>query len=255
MRRRRPLLVTTFVVTAVMAWASTVDSHAALSVSAGQEQQVGPRSTATMAVPRPALVDKLIEFPLRRKLQMARYSQRHYGQRSYRLADPRVIVEHYTDGPTMMSAWWTMAGNTPNVGEYPGVCAHFIVDTDGAVYRVVPLRLRCRHTIGLNQTAVGIEHVGSSDRQVMSNMRQRRASLRLTLWLMDRYRIQVRNVIGHGESLMSPLRRESYPAWRCMTHTDFSHRTMNGYRQRLRERAHRFGVPVGPRPRWVDIGC
>jgi N-acetylmuramoyl-L-alanine amidase len=247
--------VTTFVVTVVLGWASTVDSHAALSPVGGQAQRTDSRPAATAAVPRPALVDKLIDFPLRRKLQMARYSQRHYGQRSYRLQDPRVIVEHYTDGPTMMSAWWTMAGNSPNVGEYPGVCAHFIVDTDGTVYRLVPLRLRCRHTIGLNQTAIGIEHVGSSDRQVMSNAPQRRASLRLTLWLMDRYGIQVRNVIGHGESLMSPLRRESYPAWRCMTHTDFSHRTMNGYRQRLRERAHRLGVSVGARPRWVDIGC
>jgi N-acetyl-anhydromuramyl-L-alanine amidase AmpD len=186
---------------------------------------------------------------------MSHYSLRHYGVSGYRLRHPRVIVEHYTDGPSMTSAWWTMANNTKNVGEYPGVCAHFIVDTDGTIYRTVPLRLRCRHTIGLNDLAIGIEHVGTSDHQVMRNLSQRRASLRLTLWLMARYGIKVRNVIGHGESLISPLRHEGYPAWQCLTHTDFSHRTMHHYRQLIRDRAAASGVRVGPRPRWVDSGC
>jgi beta-N-acetylhexosaminidase len=200
---------------------------------------------------RPRTVWKPIPFSTARKHQTARYSWRHYRQRTFRLTDPQVIVEHYTDGPTMMSAWWTMAGNTLNLGEHPGVCAHFIIDTDGTIYQVVRLALRCRHTIGLNQTAIGIEHVGTSDAQVMGNAAQRRASLRLTLWLAARYGIEVRNVIGHGESLLSPLRHERYPSWRCLTHTDFSHRTMRHYRALLRDRALAAGVPVGPAARWV----
>jgi N-acetylmuramoyl-L-alanine amidase len=235
----------------------------AASLSAAAPAGAGPSAASDVAaVPRatvsdlaPPVVDKPIPFPLRRKLQMARYSERHYGHHRYRLTAPRAVVEHYTDGPSMMSAWWTMAGNTRNLGELPGVCTHFIVDTDGRIYATVPLRLRCRHTIGLNQTAIGIEHVGTSDAGVMHDRRQRRASLRLTLWLIARYDIPVRNVIGHGESLMSPLRHERYPAWRCLTHTDFSHATMQVYRERLRARAVAAGVPVGPRPRWVDLGC
>ena len=66
----------------------------------------------------------------------------------------------------------------------------------------------CRHTVGLNYTAIGIEHVGRSDGQVMGNGRQRRASLRLTRMLQGRYRIRTRNVIGHNESLSSPYHRE-----------------------------------------------
>jgi len=155
----------------------------------------------------------------------------------------------------MLSAWWTMANNTKNLDESPGVCTHFIVDDDGTIYRTVPVGLRCRHTIGLNQTAVGIEHVGTSDREVMGNRSQRRASLRLTLWLMARFDIPVKNVIGHGESLLSPYRHERYRSWRCMTHTDFSHRTMHGYRSRLAARARAQGLRVGPRPHWVDLGC
>ncbi len=204
---------------------------------------------------RPNMTAKLIPFGYRRKMQMARYSQRHYGERRFRLRDPKVIVEHYTDGPSMISAWWTMANNTKNLGESPGVCAHFIVDERGRIIRVVPLGLRCRHTIGLNQTAIGIEHVGTSDRDVMTRQPQRRASYRLTLWLMAKYGINVGNVIGHGESLRSPLRHEGYPSWRCLTHTDFSRRTMDDYRERLRHLARANDLRVGPRPAWVSPGC
>ncbi|MFZ0324148.1 MAG: peptidoglycan recognition family protein [Actinomycetes bacterium] len=210
------------------------------------------RSTSGL---RPTIVSKPIPFGHHRQHQMGAYSKRHYGHWSYRLRNPRVIVEHYTDGPSMLSAWWTMANNSPNLGEKPGVCTHYIVDTDGRIYSTVPLRFRCRHTIGLNQTAIGIEHVGTSDRAVMGNARQRHASMRLTLWLMARFDIPVRNVIGHGESLMHPLRFELYPSWKCLTHTDFSHRTMRGYRARLTKRAMAAGVRVGGNPRWVDLGC
>ena len=204
---------------------------------------------------KPHVHHKPIPFGHARKMEMARYSKRHYGEREYRLKKPRVIVEHYTDGPTMMSAWWTMANNSPNLGELPGVCAHFIIDGNGRIYSIVPVRFRCRHTIGLNQTAIGIEHVGTSDHQVMSRKHQRQASQRLTLWLMARFNIPVKNVIGHGESLLSPYRYERYKSWKCNTHTDFSHRTMGRYRHLLRVHAQAHGVRVGPKPQWVDIGC
>ena len=215
----------------------------------------GPRLRSNQADLKPNMKRKLIPFGHKRKMQMSRYSKRHYGHRGYRLRQPRVIVEHYTDGPSMMSAWWTMANNSKNLGEYPGVCTHFIVNAKGRIFRTVPLALRCRHTIGLNQTAIGIEHVGTSDHQVMSRDRQRRASYRLTLWLMAKFNIPVKNVIGHGESLMSPYRFELYKSWKCLTHTDFSHHTMHRYRHRLRVLARRHGIRVGARPQWVDIGC
>ena len=204
---------------------------------------------------QPRMKRKFIPFGHKRKMQMARYSDRHYGKRRYRLRNPRVIVEHYTDGPTMMSAWWTMANNSKNLGEYPGVCTHFIIGKSGRIYRIVPLQLRCRHTIGLNQTAIGIEHVGTSDRSVMARDAQRKASYRLTLWLIAKFDIRVRNVIGHAESLRSPLRHEKYKSWRCNNHTDFSHRTMERYRQVIRERAREHNLRTGGKPRWVKSNC
>ena len=65
---------------------------------------------------------------------------------------------------------------------------------------------------------------------------------------MAKFGIQVRNVIGHGESLQSPLRFERYASWRCMTHSDMSRAAMITYRGRLRDRARAAGVPIGPRP-------
>jgi beta-N-acetylhexosaminidase len=91
----------------------------------------------------------------------------------------------------------------------------------------------CRHTVGLNYTAIGIEHVGTSDGQVMGNSRQRKASLRLTRILQGRYHVKTRNVIGHNESLSSPYHREHVAKLRHQTHGDFRHSTMNRYRKFL----------------------
>ena len=109
--------------------------------------------------------------------------------------------------------------------------------------------------IGLNQTSIGIEHVGTSDGQILADRRQLDASLRLTLWLMSRYGIRLRNVIGHNESLTSPFHHELYAAWRCQTHGDWTHADMDVYRGRLRGLDRRYGVEVGPPARPVSSGC
>lgn len=204
---------------------------------------------------RPRIVWKPIPYGDRRRQQMAAYSQRHYGRWRWRLTSPAAVVEHYTTGTTWQGAWNTFAANSSHLGEYPGTCTHFIVHTDGRIYQLVPLWIRCRHTIGMNHLSIGIEHVGRSDAEVLRNARQMNASSKLTLWLVARFGIQTRNVIGHGESLQSPLRYERYPAWKCRTHTDMSRPAMQTYRGRLRDRARAAGVPIGPPPAWVDIGC
>ena len=88
----------------------------------------------------------------------------------------------------------------------------------------------CRHTVGLNYTAIGIEHVGTSDAQILHDPQQLAASLKLTLWLMTQFHISLGNVIGHSESLTSPYHRELYAPWRCQTHADWLHADMTMYR-------------------------
>ena len=59
--------------------------------------------------------------PLRlaRKHQMAAYSNRHYGEREWRLENPQAIVLHYTAGSTYASACNTFASNAPSTRRAP----------------------------------------------------------------------------------------------------------------------------------------
>ena len=192
-------------------------------------------ATLAAAVPQPTIVSKPIPFPRARKEQMAAYSRRHYGIDSYRLRRPKVIVEHYTLTSSFQPVWNTFADNTrdPELGELPGTCAHYVIDRDGTIYQLVPRSIMCRHTVGLNYTSFGIEHVGSSDAQVMGNRRQLAASLRLTRWLRCRYGIATADVIGHNENRSSRHHRERVERLKNQTHGDFTASTMRGYRSRL----------------------
>ena len=212
-----------------------------------------PRKTAS--VPRPDIVLELIPFGAERRAETAAYAKRHYGTATWRLDRPQVIVEHYTASSTSPYSYFASDSPDPELGELPGVCAHFVIDRDGTIYQLVRLDTMCRHTVGLNWTAFGIEHVGRSDREILANAAQLSASLSLTLWLMSRYGIQLRNVIGHNESLTSPYHREKYQAWRCQTHGDWRRADMEVYRAALARLARRYGVPVGPQAGPAAHGC
>jgi beta-N-acetylhexosaminidase len=220
---------------------------------AAQAGQAAPART----VPRPHIVQKPIPFGAKRKAETAAYAKRHYGIDTWRLVDPRVIVEHYTASESFSSTYNYFYGDTPDVelGELPGVCSHFVIDKDGTIYQMVSLAIMCRHTVGLNYTSIGIEHVGTSDREILSNPRQLNASLRLTLWLMQQKHIQLRNVIGHSESLTSPYHRELYAPWRCQTHGDWTRADMDVYRSKLAALARSYRVPIGPPALRVTPKC
>jgi beta-N-acetylhexosaminidase len=188
-----------------------------------------------LAAPQPAIVWRPIPFGAKRKAETAAYAKRHYGIDDFHLRHPQVIVEHYTVTATFQQAFNTFAPDLPDseLHELPGTCAHFVIDRDGTIYQLVRLSIMCRHTVGLNYTAIGIEHVGSSDAQILGDKRQLSASLRLTRWLRCRYGIAVKNVIGHSESLSSPYHRERVARLRTQTHADWTHADMRTYRRRL----------------------
>jgi N-acetylmuramoyl-L-alanine amidase/Zinc carboxypeptidase len=190
--------------------------------------------TAAASQARPPIVWRRIPFGATRKAQTRAYAKRHYGVATDHL-QPKVIVEHFTASSTFSSAWNTFASNAPDVElhERPGVCAHFIVDRDGTIDQLVSLKLICRHTVGLNDRAIGIEHVGNSDAEILGRPKQLAASLRLTRWLQSRYGITTKNVIGHAESLSSPYHHERVARLRTQTHGDWSHADMRRYRRKL----------------------
>jgi N-acetylmuramoyl-L-alanine amidase len=170
---------------------------------------------------------------------MAAYAKRHYGIDSYRLQSPHVIVEHYTVTPTFQATFDTFAPDTPDpeLHELPNVCSHFVIDTDGTINQLVPLGVMCRHTVGLNYTAIGIEHVGNSDSAVLGNRRVLRASIALTNWLRCTYGIKVADVIGHNESLTSKYHMERVASLRNQTHGDMTKASMDVYRKKLSKRS------------------
>jgi beta-N-acetylhexosaminidase len=206
---------------------------------------------------KPPVIAKPIPFGAARRAETAAYAKRHYGIDTWRLAHPHVIVEHYTANESLTATWNTFASDAPDpeLHERPGTCAHFVVDRDGRIYQLVPLTVICRHTVGLNWTAIGIEHVGTSDAEILGDAKQLQASLRLTLWLMTRFHISLPNVIGHSESLTSPYHREHYAPWRCQTHADWHHADMVRYRRLLLALARREHVAVSRAGRMVHSRC
>ncbi|HSS04196.1 MAG TPA: peptidoglycan recognition family protein [Solirubrobacterales bacterium] len=197
---------------------------------------LAPAGAAPAQRLRPPITRWLIPFSPKRKRQMAAYSLRHYGERTWRLRHPHVIVEHYAVASTAAAVYDTFAPDVadPELHELPNVCAHFVVSSSGRIFQLVNLRTRCRHTVGLNWTAIGIEHTGFSDADVLGDPRQLHASLQLTRYLRCRFHIGLRNVIGHSESLSSPYHRERVASLRDQTHSDWSHRSMEIYRHKLR---------------------
>jgi N-acetylmuramoyl-L-alanine amidase len=204
------------------------------SAGAGGASAPDPALASVEAL-RPPIHFWLIPYGAARKREMAAYSLRHYGEDSYLLRHPKVIVEHYTETATALEAYNTFAPDVPDseFHELPATCAHFLVEPGGRIDQLVSLTLRCRHTVGLNWTAIGIEHVGSSDQQILGDRAQLRASLALTRWLRCRFGIALRNVIGHNESLSSPYHRELVASWRHQTHADWNHADMTRYRALL----------------------
>ena len=187
-------------------------------------------------VARPAIALWPIPFGAKRKREMAEYSQRHYGRATWRLRHPHVIVEHMSQASSARAVYNTFAPDVPDVElhELPNVCSHFVIGSSGRIFRLVNLRTRCRHTVGLNWTAIGIEHVGHGDGDALGNRRELAASLRLTQWLRCKLGIPVHDVIGHAESLSSSYHHELVPSLRRQTHGDWRHSSMRVYRRKLR---------------------
>jgi N-acetylmuramoyl-L-alanine amidase len=196
------------------------------------------RRARTAAVRAPHITWDPIPFGPTRKAQTVAYVRRHYHsfmRPTWRLVHPHVIVIHYTEA-SYGATFNTFANDVPDseLHELPATSAHFVIDTNGTIHQLVSVGTIARHTVGLNWTAIGIEHVGYSDAQVLDNRRQMNSSLHLVHWLQCRFHIQTRNVIGHNESLSSPYHHEDVPSLRTQTHSDFLHRDMQVYRRRLR---------------------
>lgn len=156
----------------------------------------------------PPLVEHLLPWTAEREMLTEAYLQAHRTAPltgdpaidTHRI--PRAIVLHWTAGPTAASAWSTFAPARLNGRlELQGagalnVGAHYLVDRDGSIQRLVPDDRVVRHCIGLNHVAIGIENVGGGAGYPLTDA-QVSADAALIRGLAARYPIEV--LLGHLE--------------------------------------------------------
>lgn len=180
-----------------------------------------------------------IRYGPMRARQMAAYSNRHYRINTPMLVRPRVVVLHYTVSNTYSPIFNYFNSNEPAPGpagsrpETPGACTHFVIDKNGRIYQLIALNRMCRHIIGLNYTAIGIEFVEmSSASNILARPRQLAAGRQLVRWLQTRFGIRKANVVGHGTANNSPFFID-LKGWRN-DHTDWNQQQVAIFNRRIR---------------------
>lgn len=126
---------------------------------------------------------------------------------------PRIIVVHWTVIPTLEKSYQAFEGTRlpnwrPAIADASAVnvSAHFLVDTDGKIYQLMPENIMARHVIGLNHCAIGIENVGPNEDNELTAA-QLKANEKLVRYLSGKYDIEY--LIGHLEY----TRFVDHPLW------------------------------------------
>lgn len=171
----------------------------------------------------PVIVDRPIPFSDERQRLSLDYWRAHYGAppEQARIV-PQAIVLHWTAGATLESAWQTFAPERaaqgrPDLAAKGAVnaSAHFLVDRDGAIVRLMPEDTMARHCVGLNWSSIGVENVGGvagfplTDAQVRADaalVRDLVARFPTITWLLGHHEV------GRVEG--APIFRELDPSYR-----------------------------------------
>ena len=164
------------------------------------------------------IIDKPINYDSTRiKLSLDYLKTRHGLLQDKPIIEPTIIVLHYTDFGTLESIFNyfnnTEIENSRSLIKSQSllnVSAHFLVDRDGKIYRLMQETLFARHTIGLNYCAIGIENIGSAKNPLTKE--QVIANIKLVKYLCGKYKIDY--LIGHSEYLSfqkSSLWKETNP--------------------------------------------
>ena len=166
------------------------------------------------------IIDKPINYEATRiKLSLDYLKTRHGLLQDKPIIEPTIIVLHYTDFGTLESIFNyfnnTEIENSRSLIKSQSllnVSAHFLVDRDGKIYRLMQETLFARHTIGLNYCAIGIENIGSAKNPLTKE--QVIANIKLVKYLCGKYKIEY--LIGHSEYLSfqkSSLWKETNPEY------------------------------------------
>lgn len=161
------------------------------------------------AAQRPALLRHPIIWNAEREVLTQAYLRHHHGgafdgtaqQDSHMV--PRMVVVHWTAGPSLKSARNTFLQTTQQRSRRRAhwnllnLSSHFLVDRDGTIVQLMETDRVGRHTIGLNHLAIGIENVGDRDNWPLTRS-QVEANASLVRWLAAKHPT-LTHLIGHSE--------------------------------------------------------
>ena len=171
-----------------------------------------PVAPTALPAPRPAalappltVTERLLPFDAERVALTLAYRGEHQGQEHAQDVHitPRAVVLHWTGGPTAESAWQTFAparlAGRPELqgGGALNVSAHYLIDRDGSITRLLPDDVMARHAIGLNHAAIGVENVGGGDRWPLT-VAQVTANVQLVRALVAAHP-GITHLVGHHE--------------------------------------------------------
>jgi N-acetylmuramoyl-L-alanine amidase len=151
----------------------------------------------------PVIIDRPITWDAERERLTLEYLREH-SDPDVQSTDitPRVIVLHWTAVDSLEASFATF--DPPKLAGRPelqqagalNVSAHFLVDRDGTIYRLMPETKAARHCIGLNHVSIGVENVGGGPEAPLTDA-QVEANAQLVRWLDGKHDIDV--LIGHSE--------------------------------------------------------
>lgn len=160
--------------------------------------------------------DRPVRFSADRVSSTRKYMSDHYGENPEDITIvPRIIVLHWTAIDSFEESFAVfdpveLGGSRPGL-EAAGnvnVSAHFLVDRNGTVYRLMPETWMARHCIGLNSSSIGIENVGGGGGVDNLTDAQIAANIKLVRYLALKYPT-IEYLIGH----MEYREFEGHPLW------------------------------------------
>jgi len=163
------------------------------------------------------IIDKPIEFHQKRINMTKDYISKHYDIKSKDInIVPKIIVLHWTAQMDFDKSFnrlkpQKLLSDRKDISSASAlnVSAHFLVDRDGKIYRLMPETYMARHVIGLNYYSIGIENVGGyHNKKDDLTKAQLESNIKLVRYLKIKYPT-IEYIIGHHEY----RQMEKTPLW------------------------------------------
>ncbi len=153
------------------------------------------------------IINKPIDFGKNRIAMTKSYVKQHYGKTIKDITiEPKIILLHWTADMSFKRSFNRLKpeklfSDRKDIMKASAlnVSAHYMVDRDGSIYRLMPDNYMARHVIGLNYSAIGIENIGGRNNRAEDLTKaQLRANIALVKYLKQKYP-KIEYLMGHYE--------------------------------------------------------